>query len=1390
MSRRLLVVLVGLCLLFSVLPAAVADSGGVPSPIEQAPTDGEPGSPPVEAEEPVFDVEEVASRRSERVKAPNSDVVADELARPGLQAGVERITGAVDPDEVGRVRFDMSGFPVSVETDRGAIPDGSDVVLEVVDPTLVGGLSPFGAVFDIRFLDSSSRKVKPSDGVRVSVDFTDVQVISGGGVQERLRLALFTGCTERDGIWSCSGTERLETSLGEGRVLTATLSADQVELLQGAVSRPSSDGFRMLSGGPDAYFGIVTSPDGPNGNFAAGTSPGPASFEIGLQAGTAELSYSVSVPPAPYGPTPDVTLSYSSAVPDGMSAAENTQASWVGLGWSLSAGSITRHYETCDDTAHEGDLCDAGDFYSLTLGGVSSPLIQDSGDIFRLASDPNWRVTRKEDTNLNPDDEGEWWEVTTTDGTVFEFGHNRSITGWYAMNSVQTVWVHSPDAGGACDDFTGDSCDKGWRWDLSTVRDTHDNEATFHYTQEENEFHSGDGGTLKEYVRAAHLYSIKYANGRVDFVTDTRCADEEPCTGSAEEFPDVPWDLECPGSCQDSPSFWSGVRLREITTGVWHQSSWQDAGKWELDYSFPDPPQDEDDDGYTAASYPKLWLDEIEQVDVIGSPAATVPATKFYYEWLDNRVNHPAGVAAMTMARLDVMTNELGGETRFTYGQTHPCTVEQSYTASQHQNLDCFRAWDLTQDDPPEPGIVMWHKYKVLTSTQDPMLPTGSGNRAEPVTTTYTYGAPQWVEESGPLPPQDSPSGILWTEFRGHEDVTATMSSGDYTDYRFHRGLGGTYTLSDSTQVTDHDQLNGQLAEVSSHESGGTMLGRTITQYESSQTASMSSDNGTQYAHWVAPDIVKTTTKGATRTDTSRVEYDYDSYGNVTFERLLGDNSAGEAKRTVRYEYTANTTKHIVNRPKVVSLGSGWRNANNPAAFADQLARTEILYYNNTYYWNSPTKGDPTHTRVYYQDLAVDIAAYYYHQSVTAYDSKGRVTSFTDAESNATSFDFDTFGHVDEVTNPLSQDTLYVTDPKLGVVTQVTDPNSEVTKADYDGLGRLLGVERPTDPSGTDGVAYTYTYPDRENEPSTDDTMVLTTTSLLESSPNVFVTAATHYDGLGRVVQTDAPRPQNAAQAVVRLVDFDADGRLVREGIPFQVSNTPGAAYVAGDVWTSWGVVHDETTYSGNTTTVTRKQGSTTVWSSQSVSDGWEVETTNPEDNDTTYENNAFGQLIEVEEHNGAATYTTDYAYDLSGNLTSVTDDDSNTTSMTYDRLGQKRTMDDPDSGDWTYVYDKIGNLTSQQDGESDWLFFEYDDVNRVLKRRADSASGTVLAEYAYDSPYVVRWAGPNHTHRPVKSESTTCPMTMRVESCPGHSPCPVRKCSRKHSPTTTPATS
>ena len=60
--------------------------------------------------------------------------------------------------------------------------------------------------------------------------------------------------------------------------------------------------------------------------------------------------------------------------------------------------------------------------------------------------------------------------------------------------------------------------------------------------------------------------------------------------------------------------------------------------------------------------------------------------------------------------------------------------------------------------------------------------------------------------------------------------------------------------------------------------------------------------------------------------------------------------------------------------------------------------------------------------------------------------------------------------------------------------------------------------------------------------------------------------------------------------------------------------------------------------------------------------------------------------------------------------------------------------MTDPDMGSWTYGYDNAGNLTSQRDGANRWLYLEYDTLNRLTKKRQDSTSGTLLAEWLYDA--------------------------------------------------------
>ncbi|WP_343423753.1 hypothetical protein [Candidatus Amarolinea dominans] len=66
--------------------------------------------------------------------------------------------------------------------------------------------------------------------------------------------------------------------------------------------------------------------------------------------------------------------------------------------------------------------------------------------------------------------------------------------------------------------------------------------------------------------------------------------------------------------------------------------------------------------------------------------------------------------------------------------------------------------------------------------------------------------------------------------------------------------------------------------------------------------------------------------------------------------------------------------------------------------------------------------------------------------------------------------------------------------------------------------------------------------------------------------------------------------------------------------------------------------------------------------------------------------------------------------------------------------MGRKTGMTDPDMGSWTYGYDNAGNLTSQKDGANRWLYLEYDALNRLIRKRQDSAAGAILAEWLYDA--------------------------------------------------------
>jgi YD repeat-containing protein len=95
---------------------------------------------------------------------------------------------------------------------------------------------------------------------------------------------------------------------------------------------------------------------------------------------------------------------------------------------------------------------------------------------------------------------------------------------------------------------------------------------------------------------------------------------------------------------------------------------------------------------------------------------------------------------------------------------------------------------------------------------------------------------------------------------------------------------------------------------------------------------------------------------------------------------------------------------------------------------------------------------------------------------------------------------------------------------------------------------------------------------------------------------------------------------------------------------------------------------------------------------------------------------------------------TTNYTYDVLGNLKTVVDNSGNTTSMTYDWLSRKTAMTDPDMGSWSYGYDSNGNLTSQTDAKSQAITMVYDALNRLTNKNYPSGSGMTNVVYSYDA--------------------------------------------------------
>lgn len=470
---------------------------------------------------------------------------------------------------------------------------------------------------------------------------------------------------------------------------------------------------------------------------------------------------------------------------------------------------------------------------------------------------------------------------------------------------------------------------------------------------------------------------------------------------------------------------------------------------------------------------------------------------------------------------------------------------------------------------------------------------------------------------------------------------------------------------------------------------------------------------------------------------TSKVDYEYDLFNNVTLETVTGFNNQ-VLRKTQRSYLQTNSFQSGINYRTDLSIHlrslllsetiiginpvNGLETIETSTTFEyDRYSSSPLVNLSFSPLDNSrnPSYGSSYQTRGNVTSIIRGLVG---NQSIinTQYDIAGNVLKTQGplaTQEVSTTYDSDHFAFPIRTTqvvpgapSPFVLERTY--DLHTGVILSSTGFNKlagEVTNYFYnDPLDRLTRVVRP---SGTGQTEYTYSpasnYPNTVTvETSFDNSSSLTSTTFYDGllnpirstrfDPQGNVSTETTYDGLGRVVKITNPQRGTAS------VDTSGSTETTYNGLGrvLSVESFDKNNASTGKVTSS---------YDGPTVTVTDQAGK----QRRSLTD-------------------ALGRLISVFEpdDSGVLSLVTNYSYDARGNLLRVSQGIQNRT-FVYDSLGRLTSATAPESGTTTYIYDSASNLISRTDARNITTTFTYDALNRVKTKNYSDSTPSV--SYFYD---------------------------------------------------------
>ncbi len=435
-----------------------------------------------------------------------------------------------------------------------------------------------------------------------------------------------------------------------------------------------------------------------------------------------------------------------------------------------------------------------------------------------------------------------------------------------------------------------------------------------------------------------------------------------------------------------------------------------------------------------------------------------------------------------------------------------------------------------------------------------------------------------------------------------------------------------------------------------------------------------------------------------------RAEYQFDDFGNMVRENMLGIATEEGDERLVERTFAYDPTVWLMNRV----LRSTTRDGNG-VQVADEL-------------FSYDPRGNLLEHRRW-----LNIGDRYVLAVRNEYDSFGNVIRMTDANGHSRSVVYDEMLHtfpIMEIVHlefyDLSTSATY--DLALGTTVNTVDFAGARSDFQYDSLGRLTVQQRPG------GARTNYEY-------DLGSPISRIVTRVLEADGGGTFDRFDYSDGFGRKIGAKV-EAEDGQWRFVDAVTFNPRKLENSRWLPYFAA-TPD--YENPDPQ----MPRHTLTYDaqGRTVEMVNPDGTLTRTVFEPLVQH------HHDENDTAGANtpltrrlDGLDRVVEVTERNGTnEEYHTRYAWDTQGDLIEITDAQGNTKRMMYDSLRRNIALSDPDRGAMIYDYDDVGNLIRTTDARGQQIAYSFDFANRLVSENyLDQGGGPadpVDVQYVYDLP-------------------------------------------------------